>query len=219
MSSSTTRLSNWLSATALTCGLAAHLASSAQAQTPQAPPPQPLPHPALPPVPTPPAEIALWVWVISGILAVCLLGLIFWLLMRPRSPRPVAPVNARQNALRALRDLASNCDTLPPTEVGHRVSVILRQYMQDRYQIPAPYRTTPELFSLRQNQSPEPAIASTGLFELRPAPTSAPPRVVNRFAPLAELWDQLAFAPLPATRAESRSLIEVAILRIEEDPA
>jgi DNA repair protein RadD len=33
----------------------------------------------------------------------------------------------------------------------------------------------------------------------------------------AEFWDQLAFAPSPASPAESRSLIEVAILRIEED--
>jgi hypothetical protein len=50
-------------------------------------------------------------------------------------------------------------------------------------------------------------------------PTSPPPSIVSQFAPLAEFWDQLSFAPSPATPAESRSLIELAILRIEEDPA
>lgn len=219
MPSRTTRLSPLFSATALTCGLLSGIAVIAQAQAPQAPPPQPLPHPELPPVPEAPVEIALWVWIVSAVLAISFLGVVLWLLMRPRPPRATTPINARQIALRALRHLASASDTLPPAEAGHRVSVILRQYMQDRYQIPAPYRTTPELFSTLQSPALEPAIASTGLLELRPAPTTAPIRVVGKFAPLAELWDQLAFAPLPATPAESRSLIEVAILRIEEDPA
>ena len=39
------------------------------------------------------------------------------------------------------------------------------------------------------------------------------------FAPLAELWDRMAFAPLPATEKEALNLVEAAIQRLEEDPA
>jgi len=194
-------------------------AAQSSAQAPQAPPPQPLPHPDLPPVPAPPVEIALWVWIVCGLLIALLLGLILWLLLRPRPLRPVATVNARQVALRALRTLHSESDTLPPTEVGHRVSVILRQYLENRYRIPAPYRTTPELFSSSSTHAPKRTVATAGLLELRPAPITPPASIVSQFAPLAEFWDQLSFAPSPATIAESRSLIEIAILRIEEDPA
>jgi len=198
---------------------ASQFSDSAHAQAPQAPPPQPLPHPELPPVPAPPVEIALWVWIVSGLLIALLLGLVLWLLLRPRPLRPASPVNARQIALRALRTLHSESDSLPPPEIGHRVSVILRQYLENRYRIPAPYRTTPELFSPTAATTTERPVATTGLLQLRPVPTSPPPSIVSQFAPLAEFWDQLSFAPSPATPAESRSLIELAILRIEEDPA
>jgi hypothetical protein len=208
-----TPLTQLLTVWPLLCGV-----TSVSAQAPQAPPPQPLPHPELPPVPAPPVEIALWVWIISGLLIALLLGLILWLLLRPRPLRPASPVNARQIALRALRSLHSDSDSLPPPEIGHRVSVILRQYLENRYRIPAPYRTTPELFSNAATNT-ERAVATSGLLQLRPVPTSPPPSIVSQFAPLAEFWDQLSFAPSPATPAESRSLIEIAILRIEEDPA
>jgi len=206
-------LTRLLSLFTVLCGA---LPISAHAQAPQAPPPQPLPHPELPPVPAPPVEIALWVWIVSSLLIALLLGLVLWLLLRPRPLRPASPVNARQIALRALRTLHSESDSLPPPEIGHRVSVILRQYLENRYRIPAPYRTTPELFSPAATVRP---VATTGLLQLRPVPTSPPPSIVSQFAPLAEFWDQLSFAPSPATPAESRSLIELAILRIEEDPA
>lgn len=195
--------------------LASFSSSTAQAQAPQAPPPQPLPHPELPAVPPTPIEVASWVWIASALLALFLLILIVWLMLRPRPPRAAAPINARHIALTALRALHPQADSLPPSEIGHRVSVILRQYLQDRYRIPAPYRTTPELFS--PSPPERTTVASTGLLQLRPAPVTPPATITKQFAPLAEFWDQLAFAPSPASPAESRSLIEVAILRIEED--
>ncbi len=185
-------------------------------QAPGAPPPQPLPHPELPPVPQPPEGLALWVWIVSSVLVLTMLALIFWQLLRARPLRPVLPANPRLETLRALRQLRTDAATQDPAETGHRVSVILRQYLQDRYRIPAPSRTTPELFGA--SAATPPPISSTGLLDLRPARTAkrAAPAV---FAPLAELWDRLAFAPLPATKNEALALVESAIKRIEEDPA
>lgn len=183
-----------------------------------APEPQPLPHPDLPEPPPIPEGIALWVWIVSGLLALALLTLILWLLLRSRPLKPAAPANPRLHTLRALRQLAASAPTLPPPETGHRVSRLLRQYLHDRYRIPAPYRTTPELFATSNSVPSEPAPTSDGLFEIRPA-RHAIPSAPAVFAPLAEFWDRLAFAPLPATTTEALELVETAIKRVEEDPA
>ncbi len=183
-----------------------------------APEPQPLPHPKLPAPPPVPEGIALWVWIVSGVLAAALFGLILWLLLRARTLQPAPLANPRLNTLRALRQLAASAPSLPPAETGHRVSLILRQYLQDRYRIPAPCRTTPELFASAGTPPPLPSTASTGLFDIRPTRAAAPaaPAV---FAPLAEFWDRLAFAPLPASTAEALDLVETALQRVEEDHA
>ena len=64
-----------------------------------------------------------------------------------------------------------------------------------------------------------PRIASTGVLEVHTVKPTAPTKVVAPFAPLAELWDRMAFAPLPATEKEALNLVEAAIQRLEEDPA
>ena len=199
-----------------------YLAPDATAQT-GAPGPQlqPLPHPELPQPPPAPAEIATWVWGVAALLTVFMVALILWFLLRPRPAKPQSLAQPRQIALRALRQLHSQVATLPPPEIGHRVSTLLRQYLQDRYRIPAPFRTTPELFSNQRLASPPPT-GTNSIFEIVPAEAArlgGPKSPVAHFAPLAELWDRLAFAPLPATSAEASRLIETAIQRIEEDPA
>ena len=183
-----------------------------------APEPQPLPHPELPEPPPVPDGIALWVWIVSALLASSLFALILWLLLRARPAKPALPGNPRLQSLRALRQLAATAATLPPAQTGHQVSLILRQYLQDRYRIPAPFRTTPELFSTSHHPTEVPTATSDGLFEIRPARTAIPaaPAV---FAPLAEFWDRLAFAPVPASTSEALKLVETAIQRVEEDPA
>lgn len=186
---------------------------------PQAPPLQPLPHPELPELPPVPAEVATWVWIVGGLMVLVMLGVLLWLLLKPRPQRPQAQAHPRTGTLRALRQLHGSVSTLPPPEVGHRVSIILRQYLEDRYHIPAPARTTPELFAKAADLPPTPRVASTGLFEVHTVKSTAPARVVAPFAPLAELWDRMAFAPLPATEKEALQLVEAAIQRIEEDPA
>ena len=62
-------------------------------------------------------------------------------------------------------------------------------------------------------------LASTGVLEFHSVKSTAPTKVVAPFAPLAELWDRMAFAPLPATEKEALNLVEAAIQRLEEDPA
>ncbi len=193
-------------------------AVNGRAQMPGAPELQPLPHPKLPEVPAMPEGVALWVWIVSGLLAAAMFGLILWLLLRARPLQPAVSANPRQQTLRALRQLSAAAPSLGPAETGHRVSIILRQYLQDRYRIPAPCRTTPELFAAAKSPPPLPQTGTTGLFEIRPARAAAPSAPVL-FAPLAELWDRLAFAPLPASTSEALALVETAIKRVEEDPA
>jgi hypothetical protein len=210
----TQRLHTWLLCTAMAAGLASS-ASSALAQAP-APPLQPLPHPELPELPPVPAEVALWVWIVTAVLCLGMLGLILWFLLRPRRFRAVTLSNPRQETLRALRQLQGIAATLEPSEVGHRVSTLLRQYLLTRYHIPAPFRTTPELFS---RSTPALTPQTTNLLELRTGLASTPSAPVAHFAPLAELWDRLSFAPVPATSAEALALVDSALKRIEEDPA
>jgi hypothetical protein len=134
------------------------------------------------------------------------------------TPRPATPPRRRTRKC-SLVGVPQNATVLPAREVGHRVSIILRQYLEDRYHIPAPARTTPELFAKAADLPDTPRIASTGVLEVHTVKSTAPTKVVAPFAPLAELWDRMAFAPLPATEKEALNLVEAAIQRLEEDPA
>jgi hypothetical protein len=101
---------------------------------------------------------------------------------------PVEAVSPLKVALGRLDALEHELDHLTPDELAHRVSVILRDYLQARYGVPAPYRTTQELYGDSAIQARE------GLRE--------------RFGPVAEFYDRLEFAPQPSTRADCTKLIE-----------
>jgi len=169
----------------------------AQAQPPAAPPPQPLPHPELPDPSLVFPGMPWWVYAAAGTVIVALLGLVLWLLLRPRKAAPPEPKKPWQAAMRRLRDLASAASTQPPGDIAAGVSETLRGYFLDRYHIPAPFRTTQEIFQ-------RDGIPATS-------------QRLHRYAPLADLWDQLAFAPVPANRTESAALLEKAISFLEED--
>ncbi len=164
-----------------------------------APEPVPLPHPEIPPPVELPFEMPMWmlIGIIIGILA--LIALVVWLLFLRQSAAPAARRDPWRTAFRALKDLQARVTALTPQEVGHRVSEILRAYYLDRYSIPAPYRTTPELF--------ESAAVSQ----------SAPVAWRERFEPIAERYDEISFAPKPTTSAEAASLVESALGRLEEE--
>lgn len=175
------------------------------AQMPQLPAAPPLPHKALPEMRDVPPPPVWWLpWVI-GLLTLLLLGLIIWLILRPK---PAAHIPARQplsSTLRALSDLRSRVTSIPPSEMSHRISLILRRYLTERYAVPATARTTAEIFShLRQFQAGVPVPRAEGAWK-------------ERFAPVARLCDDMSFMPAPRTVDESMALVDLAIARVEEE--
>ena len=163
-----------------------------------APPPVPLPHPEIAPPVELPGGLPLWVVISAALFILGLVVLVLWLLFKPRPSAPPPPRQPIKTALKALRELRVGAGDVPPPEIGHRVSEILRCYFMARYSVPALFRTTPELF----------ADTAESRREWR-----------ERFGPLAEIYDQIAFAPQPFTQAQAQSLIENAINRMEEERA
>lgn len=171
----------------------------------QFPGPGPLPHPDLPP----PDSVALpppwWIpW--AAVLLLCLLiALIVWLLVRPKET-PSTPLRQPwSSACRALNDLRTRVRTIPPQDVSHRISQILRRYLQERYQVPAPARTTREIFAQKMDRQPGmPVPRAQGMWR-------------ERFEPVAHLCDEISFMPAPRTEEESIMLIDQALARMEEE--
>lgn len=176
-------------------GLSCLLLGQAQ-QPPAAPPPQPLPHPALPE----PGLVTLgppwWVYAGAGLVFCALLWLVLWLMFRPKKAAPVAGPKPWKRAMESMRAIRNHADIQPTSDTAHQVSETLRRYFMDRYKIPAPFRTRRELF---EGASP------------------AASQKLQRYAPLADLWDQLSFAPIPANGAEAMALVDKAIAHLEED--
>jgi hypothetical protein len=161
---------------------------------------QPLPHPEIPPPPALTDPIPLWIIILCALLIAALLALIVWLLFRARkAPDSPArqPLRVARHALESLKHDAPN---MTPAQIAHRVSEILRLYLFERYRLPAPFRTTPELF---------------------PPTDSADPRnthpVRQKFGPVAVKYDELSFAPAPATHAEALSLVDTVLHLLEDE--
>ena len=171
------------------------------AEAQQSPPAQPklipLPHPELPkPIITEPG-LPLWLVATGAVAALLLVGIIIWLLMH-RGRAPEAPkIPPLTRAKQRLKELLTECPTLPPDETGHRVSVIVRDYQEARYSVPAPYRTREELYE--KNKLP------------------ADDRLRTRFEPLAALCDRLAFAPAPATTSQAEALVQSALDALQDE--
>lgn len=167
---------------------------------PGAPEPVPLPHPEIAPPVELPGGLPLWVVITAALLIAGLVMLVLWLLFRDKAAAPAPPRQPLKTALKALRDLRARGEELKPSEIGHRVSEILRVYFMSRYDVPALFQTTPELFP-----------------KWRDAESSDRRAWRERFAPLSGIYDEMAFAPQPATHAQAQSLIETAISKLEEE--
>lgn len=160
------------------------------------PPSVPLPHPEIAkPFVTEPG-MPLWMLIAGGLVVLALLGMLVWLLFRKQSATEEPPLSAIKSALEKLQNLKPQLDQTTPAEISHRVSTILREYQEKRYAVPAPYRTSEELYH-----------ADTGLRE----------QVRERFSPLAALYDRLSFAPQPATREDAAKLIDSALSALSEE--
>src|SRR5436190_10442640 len=157
----------------------------------------PLPHPEIAP-PVVPSLLESWWLLIGGVvIALALLIVVLWLLFLRKAHESPVIVSPLKTALNRLAALQSELDHLSTVEVAHRVSVTLRDYLQARYAVPAPYRTTQELYGEKAIQ------ARDGLRE--------------RFGPVAEFYDRLEFAPQPASRAESEMLIADAVRALRDE--
>lgn len=172
------------------------------AQLPTAPP---LPHPELPApdalsLPTP-----WWLFAAAAILVLALGGLVVWLLLRPKKEPPTQLRQPWSYALHALNELRARVQSLPPSETSHRVSQILRRYLLERYSVPAPARTTREIFSGTPERVPGvPVLRAQGFWR-------------ERFEPVALLCDGISFMPAPRTPEESAALIDQALARLQEE--
>lgn len=165
----------------------------------------PLPHPELPPPDLVPVPPPVWIWWAAGLLLVVLIALVVWLLLRPKSPPPAQPRQPWTSAFRALGELRARFDSIPPPEMGHRVSQILRRYLAERYAVPAPARTTNEIFDGKVDRLPGvPIPRAQGLWR-------------ERFEPVARLCDDISFMPAPRTAEESATLIDQALARLQEE--
>lgn len=173
----------------------------------QFPGPPPLPHPNLPPpdeVPLPPPW---WIYWAAGLLVLLLVALVVWLLLRPKTLPPTPQRQPWSSAVRALNDLRARLESIPPQDMSHRVSQVLRRYLQERYAVPAPARTTHEIFD--SNGVPErvpgvPVPRNQGVWR-------------ERFEPVARLCDEISFMPVPHTSEESARLIDQALARLQEE--
>ena len=167
----------------------------------QFPGPTPLPHPELPPPDTVDLPPPWWIpWALMLLLAL-LIVLIVWLLIRPKQPPPTPQRQPWSSALRALNDLRTRIQSIPPQDMSHRISQILRRYLQERYAVPAPARTTREIF---EGATERPGARAQGLWR-------------ERFAPVAQLCDDISFMPAPRTEEESVVLIDQALARMQEE--
>lgn len=179
---------------------------SAFALLAQFPGPTPLPHPDLPP----PDYVAMpppwWLYWSGALLLILLIALIVWLLVRPKQPPEVPLRQPWSSAFRALNDLRARVESIPPQEMSHRVSLVLRRYLQERYAVPAPARTTYEIFDgvTVERMPGMPVPRAKGLWR-------------ERFEPVAHLCDEISFMPAPRSGEESVSLIDQAIARMQEE--
>lgn len=186
-------------------GLACCQASALLAQLPQMPAAPALPHPNLPEARQIASPPEWWVpWAVGG-LVLLLLGLIVWLMLRPKPAAHIPPRQPLSSCLRALNDLRGRAAFVPPAETSHRVSQILRRYLGERYAVPAISRTTPEIFSgLRQFEPGVPVPRAEGIWK-------------ERFAPVARWCDDLSFMPVPGTAEAALALIDQTIAKVEEE--
>lgn len=167
--------------------------------------PPPLPHPELPPPDSVTLPPPWWLPWLAVLVLVLLVALVVWLLVRPKRA-PDAPLRQPwSSAFRALSDLRARTQAVPPQEMSHRISQVLRRYLHERYAVPAPARTTHEIFDNRPERQPgKPVPRAEGVWR-------------ERFEPVAHLCDAMSFMPAPRTEEESVMLIDQALARLQEE--
>ncbi len=163
----------------------------------EAPKLTPLPHPEIAKTVMLESGVSPWIIVLAVFGLLALATLFIWLLFRKKIAVPPISPPPLKYALERLEKLRSQVDQIPPSEAAHQVSLILRDYQMGRYSLPAPYRTSEELYGVKSLVHRE--------------------EMQQRFAPISAIYDRLEFAPLATTKADILSLIESAIQALHEE--
>ncbi len=159
--------------------------------------PQPTPDPATllrdiaPPVDVFPYPV--WMVVIAALLALILLGLLLWIIVKWCRRQAISPpLLPHERALQQLAEARAQAPTADPHQFGAQVSDILRAYIGQRYGLPATRQTSPEFLA---------AAADSPLFsdEKRAA-----------LSTFLEKTDLLKFAHFEATSEENLALCDSA---------
>lgn len=88
-----------------------------------------------------PAPPNLWAWMIGIVLLIVALLLVHRILKRKR---PVALVSAADKALRKLDEAERHLGTESPEPLANEVTSVIRHYIEERFSLAAPRRTTEE---------------------------------------------------------------------------
>lgn len=171
----------------------------------QLPGPAPMPHPELPPPDSVQLPPPWWIPWVALVMLCLLIFIIVWLLVRPKETPPAPLRQPWTAAFKALNELRARIQSIPPQDMSHRVSQILRRYLHERYAVPAPARTTREIFDGKMERLPGmPVPRSQGVWR-------------ERFEPVAHLCDEISFMPSPRTEEESAALLDQALARMQEE--
>jgi len=167
----------------------------------------------------PPSALPLnWVAIVLALLALVLLGGVFWFWQRQRfarekTPPPVILPPPWETARRKLKELFA--ENLPGKgqikEYYSRLSDIVRQYMEDRFDLRAPEMTTEEfLFSLRTSSQLNPAqkealkdfLTCCDMVKFAKYPSHAQ-EMVHSFVLAERLIDETSPKTYPAVSSDS----------------
>jgi len=142
----------------------------------------------------PPVDYSLiptWVIFVGTFLALTLIGVIVWLILRSRK-ESVQPKSARERTLELLDRMEDEIEMLSPYQFSIRVSDVLRRYVTEQYKLPITRQTSIEFLNTIRTASPfsedEKALLTDFL----------------------DRCDLIKFARYEATTADSRLLLEEA---------
>lgn len=144
---------------------------------------------------SPPVDYSLiptWAIFVCVFVALAIVGLIVWQIMRWRKRRPVHVETPRERALKMLELARHEIARLNPYEFSIRVSDILRRYVTEQFQLPLTRQTSVEFLEAlaRHSSFSEDERSLLGDF-------------LNR-------CDLIKFARYDATTADSELLLEEA---------
>jgi hypothetical protein len=146
----------------------------------------------------PPVDVfpyPLWMVALAGLIALLLLGLLVWVMVKWLRTRPPPPLPSPEAiALRELESLRSHVHDLDPYAFSFAVSDVLRTFISKaKFRLPATQQTSPEFLA---------AISGSSLFSEKDR------TLLGRFL---EKCDMIKFARIEATSADNTELVESAL--------